>query len=268
VTFHVDAHAHIYDSTREVGSGGVAFPAAEVDVAALRADMLGAEVAGAVLVQPSAYGRDHNLLVSCLKSGRYAGVGLVDASALAPGDVDGEVRRLSDLGLCGVRVHLDEATMPISRAAAKSAARLGLVLDVHVQEPAWALLWEIASISDGATIVVDHLGRPHDPTSLPASAFLRAVQVRDNVVLKMSGFEVISRSGFPYKDMAQMSEQALAYLGPDRLMWASNFPYCRGSSYAALLDAFQDLADMDEQTRSAVLGGTASRVFSVPGGAD
>jgi predicted TIM-barrel fold metal-dependent hydrolase len=268
VTTGVDAHVHVYDSTREVGTAGIVFPAAELHEGALRADMLAAKVGGAVLVQPLAYGRDHQLLVNSMKSGRYAGVGLVDASALALDDVDQEVQRLSDLGLRGVRVHLDEATMPISRAAARSAARLGLVLDVHVQEPAWGLLWEIADVSDGAMVVVDHFGRPHDPTSSQALAFLKALEIRENVALKMSGFEVISRSGFPYLDMAQISQEALAHLGPDRLMWASNFPYCRGRLYAALLDAFEDLVHLDERTRAPVLGGTASRVFSVPEGAD
>lgn len=265
MTVLIDAHVHLYDPLRD--DVGDAFPVEEGSETALRVDMEAAGVEGAVLVQPSVRGDDHDLLLRAMPTGRFAGVGLVDVTATTVAAAESEVDRLAGLGLSGVRVHLTGVGLPVAKAVAASVASRGLVLDVHVREAGWPDFWEVADAADGATVVVDHYGRPDDPASGDASSFLRAVSRRPSIALKLSGFEVISKTGFPYRDMALLSLQALELLGPERLMWASNFPYHRGELYAALPDAFSSLLPLDGRVRQAVMGGTASRIFSVPGGA-
>jgi predicted TIM-barrel fold metal-dependent hydrolase len=258
----IDAHVHLYDPLRD--DVGDAFPIEEGSEKALRADMRTAGVGGAVLVQPSVQGHNHELLVSAMTTGRFAGIGLVDVKTTAIAAVEAEVDRLSDLGLSGVRIHLTGEALPAAKAVATSVARRGLVLDVHVQEAGWPDFWEVADAAKGASMVVDHYGRPDDPESLEASAFLCAVARRANIALKLSGFEVISKTGFPYRDMARLSLRALELLGPERLMWASNFPYCRGDLYRGLPEAVASLLQLEGPARAAVMGGTAARIFSVP----
>lgn len=265
MTAPVDAHAHLYDAIHPMAAGVSPVPAGEGDETALTSDMASAGVGGAVLVQPLVYGRDHDLLVTALSTGRFAGVGLIDASTTTPDGADAEAERLRRLGMTGIRIHLEQSTMPVSTAAAAAADRLGLVLDVHVQEPAWPLLFQIADAHSAPPIVVDHLGRPHDPQSKEAMRFVRAIAEREHVAMKMSGLEVISRTGYPYRDMSALFRTAVGHMPADRLMWASNFPYCRGPAYVSLLKVCEELLALDQNSMAAVMGGTARRVFTVPG---
>jgi 2-pyrone-4,6-dicarboxylate lactonase len=243
---------------------GDAFPVEEGCEAALEADMRVAGVERAVLVQPSIHGSDHGLLVSAMRTGRFAGVGFVDVTTATTDAADEEVGRLSALGLAGVRIHVTSEALPVAKAVAASVARRGLVLDIHIQEALWPDFWEIVEAADGAPVVVDHFGRPDSPESIQAPGFLRALCGRPNIALKLSGFEVISKTGFPYRDMASLSLKAVELLGPERLMWASNFPYCRGELYAALPEAIGSLLGLDVFAQQSVMGGTAARIFSVP----
>ena len=60
-------------------------------------------------------------------------------------------------------------------------------------------------------------------------------------------------------------EAAVAAFGPDRLILGSDWPVCRlVSSYREVIDATESLvARLSETERSAVLGGTASRVYGI-----
>jgi predicted TIM-barrel fold metal-dependent hydrolase len=260
----IDSHAHVYDPGIDVAIPAADFPVQEASLAKLMTAMAAARVAGAVLVQPVVYGRDHRILVSAIKDGRFAAVGLLDTSAVAPGQVADEVRSLKQIGMSGVRVHLDAGTTAQGVEAAEAAAACGLVLDVHLREPAWPVFWEVASAAAGSPVVVDHFGRPDDPSSREAMGFVRDLQGWENVAIKMGGFEVVSRTGPPYADLAQLCRFALSSLGAQRVMWASNFPYCRADAYLARPGIFADLISTDEQSFSAVVGATAARIFSVP----
>jgi predicted TIM-barrel fold metal-dependent hydrolase len=263
VSIHVDSHVHLYDVTHiqlPVATPVPERPSTESD---LCAELDASKVDGAVLIQPTVYGRDHELLLRSLSSPRFAGVGLVDATALRVDEVEAEVKRLKLLGMTGVRIHLDESAFPIAMAAAASATRHGLVLCVHIQEPAWKFLWPVLDASEGGVVVVDHLGRPDYPNSNAALAFIEELARRDNVALKISGYEAVSLSGFPYKDLVRLSAQAFASFGADRLMWASNFPYLGEFPYSAHVEALEDLLELDDTSRVALMGGTAARIFSL-----
>jgi predicted TIM-barrel fold metal-dependent hydrolase len=82
----------------------------------------------------------------------------------------------------------------------------------------------IASIP--ATVVIDHMGRI-DPglglDQLPFQALTR-LAARNNIWVKLTGADRISRVGWPYSDVVPFARR-LADLAGDRLLWGSDWPH-------------------------------------------
>jgi L-fuconolactonase len=113
-------------------------------------------------------------------------------------------------------------------------------------------------------VVVCHYGMPRvdqqqwEPW---ASAFAAAAR-NPNASVKISGLDLFLGGPDP-EPTRPYFEHALACFGPERMLWASNWPVSlqlRG--YAELLDAARvQLAALDARARDAVLGDTARRVY-------
>jgi len=84
--------------------------------------------------------------------------------------------------------------------------------------------------------------------------------------VKISGLDLFLGGPDPAR-IQRYVDHALACFGPDRLIWASNWPVSlqlRG--YAELLDAARvQIADLDADARDAILGGNTRRVYRLAG---
>jgi D-galactarolactone isomerase len=221
----VDCHHHVYDRR---------FPAAAD--ARLRppdagvGDYLDARgrfgTSRSVVVQPSTYGSDNRLLVRALHEFGPAarGVAVVDADV-----ADRQLRELDSAGVRGIRVNLRMGPAssgdvpPLARRAAQLGWHLQLLAPPSFVEENLTML---ASLP--VPLVLDHLALlpPGDRSTVAPStrAVLRLLET-GNTWVKLSGIEILSRSGPPgYADQVPVAG-LLVRRAPERLLWGSNWPY-------------------------------------------
>ena len=143
--------------------------------------------------------------------------------------------------------------------------RHGLSFDL--QTPWWHLdaAFDLARDFPCTQIIVNHTGLPADrsPEALRAwRGALEALARAPNVALKVSG---LGLPGQPWRAAINLPviRDAITVFGPDRCMFASNFPVDRlTGSFDAILDGFlQAIADRSEAERRALLHDNAVRIY-------
>jgi L-fuconolactonase len=144
----------------------------------------------------------------------------------------------------------------------------GLVYDLLVlphQLP--AAVTAVRALPD-LTFVLDHLGKPPIATGelQPWAARLETLAREPNVAAKLSGLVTeADRDHWKPADLRPYVETALAAFGPDRLMLGSDWPVCLlAATYTEVLDTADSLLDdLTPAERTAVRGGTATRVYGL-----
>ena len=171
---------------------------------------------------------------------------------------------------------------PRLRDGARVLAELGLSLDV------WCLhgqLGELAALADAVpdlTIVLDHIGTPHDARGDHAEAraqwasALANLAQRPNVVLKIGGMGMDLAAPIPMETGRASSaelverwradvETCIAAFTPARAMFESNFPPDKAAgSYGATWNAFKIIArDLSADEKDRLFRGTAAEVYRI-----
>ncbi|TWD75199.1 L-fuconolactonase [Kribbella amoyensis] len=127
----------------------------------------------------------------------------------------------------------------------------------------------IAAQHPSLRIVIDHLAKPPiaaGPWQPWADLLARAAR-HPNVYAKLSGLNTAAKPGWTADDLRPYVEHALRVFGPERLMFGGDWPV------ATLADEYERvwtetgrvLADLDEDERALVLGGTAAEFYRIPG---
>jgi L-fuconolactonase len=154
------------------------------------------------------------------------------------------------------------ASAPYVRGA-RLLGELGLVCDVCVRLQQVRALPRLARACPETTFVLEHLGKP-DLAQPPPDYWLRAVEdmgALPNVVAKLS-VTVHSAADPPLTAgaAAPFVGHLLDHLGPDRLMFGSNWPVSTAViGYRAWVDVVRQLAGDDERVWAA----TARRVYGL-----
>lgn len=225
-------------------------------------------VAQAVLIQHMGI-TDNDYLLDCLvrHPGRLA------AAMLVPADDDGTaVRRWAERGMQGIRLRADqraEAADPLAQW--RAAADAGLVVSAP-SRPSWLLADEFAEVLDTfpkLPVVVEHLAGVGTDAEAPYDEFravLERIVPHENVTMKLPGFGEFCRVPLPFDPVPPLPRMALEALGPQRMMWGSDFPPVStregyDNSLRVPLDYF---ADLTEAERAALFGDTARRVWGLP----
>jgi predicted TIM-barrel fold metal-dependent hydrolase len=118
----------------------------------------------------------------------------------------------------------------------------------------------------GLPVIIDHLGVPALVDDAPPRQWHHGLQrFAEQVphsVLKLSGMSFI-RGTWTLDDVRPLVRQAIEIFGPERCMFASNFPVERPhTSYEDLWQAYDDItADLSSTERTALFSGTARRVY-------
>jgi L-fuconolactonase len=113
-------------------------------------------------------------------------------------------------------------------------------------------------------VVICHMGMPRtmeDEWEPWASIFARAAENR-RCTVKISGMDMYL--GGPDAGKTQRYiDFALQHFGPERMIWASNWPVSlRGEGYAELLETARVVTQScSDDQRDAIFGGTANRVY-------
>jgi L-fuconolactonase len=126
-------------------------------------------------------------------------------------------------------------------------------------------------------VVLNHLGfcpqdmqidehrRPRFDDPFPESTVQQVLRLSEagGVHLMVSGQYALSTQDPPYPDLFQVTRRFAGAYGPERLLWASDYPWTRDvPGYRALPDLVPAaLPDLDPENLARVLGGTARKLF-------
>ncbi|HIM96785.1 MAG TPA: thioesterase [Gammaproteobacteria bacterium] len=143
--------------------------------------------------------------------------------------------------------------------------RLGYSFDLQI--PYWHLdqAAELAADFPETTLVINHTGLPSDRSDLGFSAWSNAIEQaaqKPNVMIKISG---LGQTNQPWtvESNRNIVLRALEIFGPDRCMFASNFPVDRlcGDMDAILLGFRAIVNTLTETTVDALFHGNAARIY-------
>jgi L-fuconolactonase len=287
----IDAHAHVFRPATVFPRGVDELAPAERDapVEDLLQLMVGSGVEAAVLVPLDAHD-DYVAQVLAEYPETFAAIAVATSSELRAGGARGveslRARRAS-FGFHGLRTQwLGEPGRPVTDSPAMPILRYlaaeGLLLWTYLPPDQLPLLPEVVRELPELRVVLNHLGfcphdmwidehrRPRFDDPFPESTVQRVLQLSeaDCVHLMVSGQYALSTRQPPYSDLFQVTRRFAESYGPQRLLWASDYPWTRDvPGYRTLLDVVPAaLPHLDADGLAWVLGGTARTLFSHLGG--
>lgn len=276
----VDAHHHFWDPGRR------AYPWMGPDLAELRRPFGPAELAplaaaagveATVLVQTvSDLGETAEFLQTAAHSQLVRGVvgwvpladpGVADVLAVAAAGPGGE-------RLVGIRhqVHdepdADWLLDPAVERGITAVGDAGLVYDLLVRTRELPAALDTAAAHDGMRFVIDHAAKPPlaDGDVREWRARLAPFADLDHVACKVSGLVTEADwHGWTVDQLKAVVDDLLAWFGPDRLMFGSDWPVCLlAASYEEVVGAASAcVADLSGPEQDAVFGETARRWYGL-----
>lgn len=228
----IDFHCHVLDPARFPYTPGVAYEPDGGEIGPVEA----------LMATMDAYGIDHSVVV-----GPNSGYGpdnacLLDAIARAPRRLTGvavtrpdasrdELEDLRGRGVAGVA--LNPTVLGLDHYAGSDAffsrvADAGMALNVQVEHDMLDHLGP-RLLESGAPVLVDHHGRPTVPEGPDQPGFSTLLRMADSgrVWVKLSGMGKFSVSGPPFEDTDVFTRELVSSFGPERCLWASDWPYLR-----------------------------------------
>jgi D-galactarolactone isomerase len=259
-----DTHMHIYEKRFPLVPDAVVPP--EAPVAAYREVQRRLGIERTVIVQPNAYGKDNSCTleaIAALGIERARGVGVIDAAT-----PDAEIARLTEAGIRAIRFHLlpkGYLGWDVIGALSARVQQFGWHSQVQLDGRELEDREDILRSLPG-TIVIDHVGRFHDPVPVNHPSFKALQRLVDGgrCYVKLSApYESQSRDGPPlYRDVGALAK-GLVRQAPERMLWASNWPHPGQKSVpddADLLDLLLDWAP-DAKTQKSILVDNPAKVY-------
>jgi predicted TIM-barrel fold metal-dependent hydrolase len=141
----------------------------------------------------------------------------------------------------------------------------GLSFDLQCYPSQFDQALRLADDFPATSIVLNHAGMPVDRDAEGLRLWrdgIRALARRPNVTVKISGLGMLDWS-WTIQSIRPFVRDCLDAFGPDRAMFASNFPVDRlYSSYDRLYDAFREtVSDLPAPERRALFHDTALRIY-------
>ncbi|WP_167055619.1 amidohydrolase [Pantoea sp. Ap-967] len=215
-----------------------------------------------VLVALSILGTDNSYMLECLAraEGRLRGVVAIDPAT--------DFKRLDDYskaGVVGIRINLT-GNLPIPDFCTPAWRQIiGFCRDqgwhIEINDRCDRLPLSVQPLIDsGVFVVVDHFAMPDSKLGINSPGFQWLLQAAESrlVWLKLSG---AFRFGPTIADQA--APQLIKAFGPDRLLWASDWPFTQhesSESYALQVERRQAWLPTAELQRQ-VLWETPARLF-------
>lgn len=264
-----DTHIHFYDGKRFPTAPTAKFtpPDASVeDYSALRA-RLGIE--RCVVVQATTYGTDNRCMLEAMAAmgpTRARGVVIVDTSV-----TDEELTRYANAGVRGIRFQMFpggvvtwDMVEPLAQRVKPFGWHVILQFDGREFPQRKAVIERLA---EQVVVVLDHTGKFVEPVPVDHPAFRTMLDLMKTgkFYAKVSGPYETSKVGPPnYDDVSALAKE-LVRAAPDRILWASNWPYVNppGGVYpddVQMLDLLLDWAP-DEAVRKKILVDNPARLY-------
>jgi D-galactarolactone isomerase len=259
-----DTHIHIYDE-KTPGAPGTFLPG-HFSVADYRAmqERLGLE--RVIVVQPNAYADDNRVTLAAV---RELGSGAKGVAVVRPGIAEDELQRLTEGGICAVRIMTLHGGMLGFDVMDELLARVHpFGWHANIQLDGRELPQHEAQIKRlPGRFVIDHTGKFLEPVSTQHAAFQSLLRLLDTgrCWVKLSAPYETSKTGAPkYEDVSRLA-RALVKHAPERMLWASNWPHPSARKPqppedAHLLDLLLDWAP-DETVRRKILSDNAAELY-------
>jgi predicted TIM-barrel fold metal-dependent hydrolase len=147
-------------------------------------------------------------------------------------------------------------------------AKYGLSFDLQLYPSQMATAAALAGANPDVPVIVNHAGMPTDRDDAGLKAWrdgLALLAQRPNVSCKISGLAMIDRT-WTVDSLRPYVLQVIETFGPNRCMFASNFPVEKvHGSFGGFYEAYDAItADFGEAERALLFGGTAARVYRLP----
>lgn len=260
--FRIDSHAHVF--THDLPLAPEALQAPDYD--ALPETLLGLldanKITHALLTAPSFLGVDNSYLLNAIKAsaGRFRGTVIVNPSIELS-----KLEAMAASGAVGVRLNWfrrpalpDLASAEYQRLFAHIKS-LDWHVEIYLEGPRLAPLLPVIAAS-GVKLVIDHFGSPDPVLGLQCPGF-------QAVLGAASAGRTWVKLSAPYRlggaDASVYADALLREFGPQRLLWASDWPWTQnaeGKTYAMTL-GWLDRWVTDEASREIMLGATPAELF-------
>lgn len=280
----IDSHLHVWasatESTEYPYAPNQTPPDALIDTSStssLLKQMSDAGVDGAVIVQPINHKYDHRYVKDAMKDhpDKFKGMLLFDPS---DSDADASVDRFEELvlqGFVGVRFnpYLFEGKMCDNEAAVKVFKRcaelkypVGIMcfkgIELHYDD-----ILSLCEMSPETPVILDHFGFASVDNQ---DQFDKVLSLKEkNVFVKISAlFRQGDGSSKFERVRTERFEPLLEAYGADRLMFGTDFPFVTQEEigYQGAVEIVSSwMSERTADEKSAVMGGTAERLFGVWG---
>lgn len=259
----IDCHAHVMEVNRPLSPERHSAPIRDVKVEEYLAVLDAHGISHGLLTAPSFYGIDNSLLIDSLAAHpqRLRGTAIVDPLISA-----GQLDTMQRQGICGVRLNwIKRSSLP--DAGSPDYQRLfGLVRDMGMHVEIFLegeLLGSVLPVirESRVKVVLDHFGCPDPRAGVDGPGFrqiLNAVEAGDTWV-KLSA---------PYRlrgaDPQRYVDALLAAGGPERLVWATDWPFVGHETevtYQQCIDWLKQWVP-DDRVRHTILAETPAKLFS------
>lgn len=225
------------------------------------------DVRRTVLVQYIGYRWDNTYTLHCLKKyGNYF-MAVCRVNPLDPSSPD-QLSSLTEQGFHGVRLSPsgdaegDWIRGPLMPPLWKRAESLKVPMQILAPIARMPDLGSLIELCPDLDVVIDHMTQcPIDqPDQLEK---LIALGRYPKVFVKISHTWSISRQAYPWLDAQQYVKRLYDVYGPQRLMWATDWPVClKWTTYRRALDvAQQGMAFLNAEDKSWILSKTTERVW-------
>jgi predicted TIM-barrel fold metal-dependent hydrolase len=254
----VDTHFHVF-AAHQAQPGARYTPAYAAPLSAWAAVALPLGVRRGVLVQTSFMGTDNSLLLDTLAQHPDTLRGI---AVVAPGADLQALRPLHAAGVRGIRLNLagvshDMAAWSAATPLWDALLALGWHLDLHTDTG--RLPEVLAQLPAALPLVIDHMGKPGAVAAGDATVRALAARSRQTPVhVKLSGAYRLDG-----RDASALARLWLGELGPDRLLWGSDWPCTNHEAqadYAALRHALDGWLD-DAVAANAALVTNPDRLY-------
>ena len=261
-----DVHMHVYEPGYAIAPTATSKPhdAPTSEYLKVRKNL---GIAHTVVVQPSAYGKDNSCTIAAMQlmGADSRGIAVADDNV-----TDTELERLHASGIRGLRFFFFSGGFLKWEMVAPLTARiqrLGWHAIVQFDGREFPAREEMLKRLPG-TIIIDHVGKfiePVKPDDPAFKAFLRVVDT-GRFYVKLSAPYETSKIGPPNYDDVGALAKALVKAAPERMLWASNWPYVATPKEkipkdAWMLDMLLDWAP-DEATRKKILVDNPARLYA------
>lgn len=177
-----------------------------------------------------------------------------------------------DLGAVGTSYYPSSADLswmlePACRALWQAYEESGLVCNLHVSPPNYAVFLDLAAQHPGISFVLNHLGLPGslDPDDESYGGLMAGAEL-PNIFIKASAFYASAATPWDFRCPQALGffSRLLGGFGADRLLWGTDWPpTSRNLTYRQALEIVRTFSELDEATLTQVLGGNAARVFGI-----